>query len=97
MVKINSRYMVKADGNCFMVCDILTYPEGSKSGKAGEHYYRPFAYCTTFKQALECVFKALCRDVVSGGEILTVQQAIADMRRVEAEVQAIFDQEAEGL
>jgi len=97
MVKIGEKHMIKGDGTTFMACDVLTYPEGTKSGRAGENYYRPFAYASTFSQALAAVFKAKCRDVCAGSEIISLEMAISAMRRVEAEMQEILQERAGGL
>lgn len=96
MVRIG-KYVIKGDSTNYMVGDALIRPEGSKTGEPGTEYYRYFKYHKEFSGALRIVFSLMCRDVCAGDELISLEDAIRDMRRVEAHIQELLQGKVDGL
>lgn len=78
MVKINEKYVIEADSNCYSV-SIL------KTSKKGKQYPQPISYHTTMSEAFESIVRREQRALVESND-MDIKEAVKEFKSIQDEL-----------
>jgi hypothetical protein len=72
MIKINDRFYINADTNCYMLQE-KTIVQDEKSKNFGQEQFKVLGYYTTIESCLEGVLKVTTREFISKEELTSLK------------------------
>lgn len=97
MIRLPNDFAITADENQYVLARVyIAGPNVKAPRKPGEEYTVPLGYYSTIAGALQGVIKRLQRDSVAKGDVLTLEEAAATFRRIQAEMNALVFPGEEG-
>ena len=83
MIKVKD-YFIDADTNCYLV------KKESGKDKDGKTTYNTLWYPVTLTRAIELIIKAEQRKAVGSNELITLKDAIKQLKDIEEEIKALI-------
>ena len=78
MIRIDDKYAIQADSNCYSVSRIM-------KNKNGKEYIQPLTYHSTLSEAFESIIRREQREMVESTD-LSLNQAIKEFKRIQDEL-----------